>query len=135
MKAIKLIGCAGVAAIALPLLISSVVVTEKAQARMVPEDAAGSLVHRVSHALAADAEYTATAIPAGYKWGQKNYASTRKESWVGSEAPISSGYKWTKSNAAVDFSRSVGTSFAEQTANPWGRRDFSEQAANPWGRR
>ncbi len=131
MKTIKMIGYAGIASAALALLVPTMSITESAQARTTSEESSASVVHRVSHTLAADTKYTAS-VSSGYKWGQKIEAVKSDVTWAGAEEP-QSGYKWGKSSANVNLSSS--SSYAEQAGNPWGRRDFSEQAGNPWGRR
>ncbi len=133
MKAIKTIGYAGVVSAALVLLAPSMTITESAQARTTGQENSTSLVHRVSHTLAADTQYTAP-LSSGYKWGQRIQPVKSEVVWAGSEKP-QSGYKWGKSSAAANVSQSASSNFSEQAANPWGRKDFSEQAANPWGRK
>jgi hypothetical protein len=131
MKIIKLIGYAGIASAALALLVPTMSITESAQARNTSEQSAASVVHRVSHTLAADTKYTAS-VPSGYKWGQGIKPVKSDMAWAGAEEP-QSGYKWGRSSTNENLSAS--SSYAEQAGNPWGRRDFSEQAGNPWGRR
>jgi hypothetical protein len=133
MKTIKMIGYAGIVSAALVLLVPSMTITESAQARTTGENGSVSVVHRVSHTLAADTQYTAP-VSSGYKWGQKIQAAKSEVVWAGSENH-QSGYKWGKSSTAANVNQSASSSFSEQAANPWGRKDFSEQAANPWGRK
>ncbi len=131
MKTIKMIGYAGLASAALALLLPSMTITESAQARNTTEASSVSLVHRVSHTLAADTKYNVAVMPSGYKWGQKAQTVNSELVWTGS-GDSQSGYKWGKPSP---IRLSASSNFSEQAANPWGRRDFSEQAANPWGRR
>ena len=58
MKTIKMIGYAVMASAALALLAPPMSITESAQARTVNEESSASVVHRVSHTLAADTKYT-----------------------------------------------------------------------------
>jgi hypothetical protein len=128
MKTLKLVGCAVALAIAAPVYVSAIA-TEPAQARMEPTTSSSGLVHRVSHAIAAEADYTAKVTTSGYKWGGKAPNISVPEQGFGSSSSQSKGgYKWARIT-------STNSTFVEQAANPWGRRDFSEQAANPWGRR
>jgi hypothetical protein len=139
MRTIKIIGYAGIASVAAVLSLSSFVVTETAQARVVPESNAGTLVHRVSYNLAADTQYKSDSI--GYKWGQKDHVTESDANWSGSTKP-QGGYKWGKSvERSVDGSNYeearnpwARSSFSEQARNPWARSSFSEQARNPWAR-
>jgi len=138
MKTFKMIGYAGIASAALALVVSSLTIPEAAQARNTNEQSSVSLVHRVSHSLAADAQYTAAVVPSGYKWGHSAQVKTIRSAGNGSigaasAEPHQDGYKWGKISASDDLS--TQSNYVEQAANPWGRRDFSEQAANPWGRR
>jgi hypothetical protein len=132
MKSIKMIGYAGIASAALALLVPSMNITESAQARSASEESSASVVHRVSHSLAADTKYTAS-VSSGYKWGLNIKPVETDRGWVAGAEEVQSGYKWGKSSANVTLSSS--SSYTEQALNPWGRRDFSEQALNPWGRR
>ena len=126
---IKTIGYVGAASVALALLAPSLSVADTVQAT----DHSGNLVHRVSHALAADARYTAPVSYSGNKWAEKAVSNDSKVIWADSDEP-NSGYKWGKSNDSVNLNQTVDNT-AEQAGNRWGRRDVSEQAGNRWGRR
>ena len=126
----KSFGCVGVASVALTMLMSSLAVAETSPAGLATEAKSGSTVHRVSHALAVDARYTAPA--SGNKWAQKNVATDGKAIWADSDEP-QSGYKWGESADLVNSQRTV-SDVSEQAGNRWGRSSVSEQAGNRWGR-
>jgi hypothetical protein len=134
MNTFRVMGYVGIASVALAISANTPTLAETQPDRGAVVEKSNNLVHRVSHTLAAAEQYTGSA-PSGYKWGQKARKNQSKENWSGSkESP--SGYKWGKSSAAVvGVDRPDSSSYAEQTRNPWGRRDYSEQARNPWGRR
>jgi hypothetical protein len=126
---IKTIGYVGAASVALALLAPSLSVADTVQAT----DHSGNLVHRVSHALAADARYTAPVSSSGNKWAEKPVSNDSKVIWADSDEP-QSGYKWGQSNGSVNLDQAV-ENVSEQAGNRWRRRDVSEQAGNRWRRR
>ena len=126
---LKTIGYVGLASMALALLAPSVSAADTAQAT----DNSGNLVHRVSHALAADARYTAPVSSSGNKWSEKALSNDSKVIWAESDK-AQSGYKWGKSNSSVNLDQAVDN-VSEQAGNRWRRRDVSEQAGNRWRRR
>jgi hypothetical protein len=126
---IKTIGYAGFASMALALLAPSINAADTVQAT----DKSGSLVHRVSHALAAEARYTAPVSSSGNKWAVKPLSNDSKAIWAES-GKAQTGYKWGESNGSVDRSQPISNT-SEQAGNRWGRRNVTEQAGNRWGRR
>ncbi len=78
MKTIKMIGFAGIAGAALALFVPSLT-PEAAQARNTTEQSSVSLVHRVSHSLAADSKYTSER--AGNPWGRSNVSEQAANRW------------------------------------------------------
>jgi hypothetical protein len=120
MKTIKMIGYAGIASAALALLVPSMTITESAQARTTSEAISASLVHRVSHTLAAKTQYTAE--QAGNPWGRSNVSEQAGNRWGRSNVSEQAGNRWGRSNVS------------EQAGNRWGRSNVSEQAGNRWGR-
>ena len=79
MKAIKMIGYAGVASAALALLVPAMSITESAQARSTSDTGAVSVVHRVSHNLAAGTQYSVE--QAGNRWGRTNVSEQAGNRW------------------------------------------------------
>ncbi len=132
MKTIRMLGCAGIASFALALTANSPSFAEGQTDPAVAGEKSGSLVHRVSHTLAASERYSGN-VPSGYKWGQQE---SRDAAW--GNTGTQGGYKWGdyKETALGSSSEEPATSdYSEQTRNPWGRRDYAEQSRNPWGRR
>jgi len=132
MKMIKILGCAGIASVAMAVSVSSVMM-ETAQAKVVA-GSDGTFVHRVTHTLASDASYSAAA--SGNKWAQKN-VSKGQETNSGSESAFLEQTRnpWSR-NDFSEQSRNPWSrnDFSEQSRNPWSRNDFSEQSRNPWSR-
>ena len=93
MKTIKMIGYAGIASAALALLVPTMSITESAQARTTSEESSASVVHRVSHTLAADTKYTVeqarqslgaqldVSEQAGNRWGRTNVSEQAGNRW------------------------------------------------------
>jgi hypothetical protein len=119
MKTIKMIGYAGIASAALALLVPTMSITESAQARNTIEESS-SVVHRVSHALAADTQYTAEQT--GNPWGRTNVSEQAGNRWGRTNVSEQAGNRWGRTNVS------------EQAGNRWGRTNVSEQAGNRWGR-
>ncbi len=133
MKTIKMIGYAGIASAALVLLVPSMTITESAQARTTSENGSVSVVHRVSHTLAADTKYTAE--QAGNRWGHSNVSEQSANRWGRSNVSEQSANRWGRSNVSEQSANRWGRSnVSEQSANRWGRSNVSEQSANRWGR-
>ena len=103
MKTIKMIGYAGIASAALALLVPTMSITESAQARTTNEESSASVVHRVSHTLAADTKYTASVSSSGYKWGQKIEPVKSDVVWTGAEKTQKVGISGAKSSAPVNL--------------------------------
>ncbi|MDE0930047.1 MAG: hypothetical protein OSA77_05120, partial [Halioglobus sp.] len=122
---IKTMGYVGLASMALALLAPSLSAADTAQAT----DSSGNLVHRVSHALAADARYTAP-VSSGNKWSEKALANDSNVIWAESDK-AQSGYKWGQLNSPVNLDQAVDN-VSEQAGNRWRRRDVSEQTGNRW---
>jgi hypothetical protein len=133
MKILKVVGYAGVASFALAIAANSLILAETPQLESASAEKSNNMVHRVSHTLATAQQYTG-GTASGYKWGQENQSKTSEVTWDGSKA-TASGYKWGTSRTAASTTELAPSSYAEQTRNPWGRKDFSEQARNPWGRK
>lgn len=92
---IKTIGCVGVASVTLALLAPSLSAAETAQSSVEAAVNAGNVVHRVSHALAADATY---AVPAssGNRWAVKSVVDNSEVIWAESNER-QAGFKWGES--------------------------------------
>ena len=135
---IKTIGCVGVASVALALLAPSLSAAETARSSAEAAVNSGNVVHRVSHALAADTTYTAPGSLSGNKWAVKSVVEDSEVIWAESNKP-STGFKWSEASESVNVeqagSRWGRRNVAEQAGSRWGRRDFSEQAGSRWGRR
>jgi len=135
MNTFKLIGYAGVASIALVVSTNAPTLAETRHDSGAVVEKSGNLVHRVSHTLAAAERYTGN-VPSGYKWGEDTQRAQQSESsWQNADVPAG-GYKWGNyRETALTEEQSPTSKYAEQSRNPWGRKDFSEQARNPWGRK
>jgi hypothetical protein len=92
MKTIKMIGYAGLASAALALLVPTMSITESAQARNTSEESSASVVHRVSHTLAADTKYTAE--QAGNRWGRTNVSEQAGNRWGRTNVSEQAGNRW-----------------------------------------
>jgi hypothetical protein len=145
MKALKIIGCAGIMGITALSCLSYLIPIDRAHARTPQANSVGKLVHRISYSLANDTEYTVTSV--GNKWAQKKHGHAEESSSYWSESAIpQSGYKWRSHSASqnsvvgmVGYAKDAPnpwarSSFSEQARNPWARSSFSEQARNPWAR-
>ena len=126
---IKTIGYVGFASMALALLAPSVSAADTA----LETNNSGSLVHRVSHALAADVSYTAPVTSSGNKWATKPLSNESKVIWAESDK-VQTGDKWGTSSGSLHHNQTMNN-VSEQAGNRWGRRNVAEQAGNRWGRR
>lgn len=133
MKALRKVGAAGIASAAL-IALSPTTYADGSSERSA-SDTSGSTVHRVSHALANEKEYTGK-VSSGYKWGEAT-TTAPKQLWADpAERDVRSGYKWSEDNTADQAGKRWGRRDAsEQAGKRWGRRDASEQAGKRWGRR
>ena len=137
MKTIKTLGYAGVGSIAMAFMAPTIGFADASQA----SNADGSsLVHRVSHSLAGNENYT-TNGPSGYKWGRKAEQTETKAAWAESSTGRS-GYKWGDASIAEPEAQAFAgnssyewgvRSYAEQAGYRWGLNNFSEQTGYRWG--
>ena len=135
---IKTIGCVGVASVTLALLAPSLSAADAVPSRSATALESGSVVHRVSHALAADSVYAAPVSTSGNKWAGKSVADDSEVIWAESNK-ARSGYNRDEANNAVTVeqagSRWGRRNVTEQAGSRWGRRNVTEQAGSRWGRR
>ncbi len=132
MKTLKRASYAGAATLALALLAPSTALADSSAGQSATAKNSGNTVHRVSHALASDQQYTGAS---GYKWGKESPRSTEKANWAGSESSqkARSGYKWGEANSAEQTGSRWRRDTAEQTGSRW-RRDTAEQTGSRWRR-
>jgi hypothetical protein len=128
MKAIKLVGCAGIAIAAAVFSTSSVTLGESPSSAQQGGIAnhSGSQSHRIIYNLAAQEQYTA-GVASGNKWGAVKSESSKASG--SSPSDVRGGYKWGQAG-----SRWGRASNFEQAGSRWGRASSFEQAGSRWGR-
>ena len=139
MKTIKTLKIATLGTAALVLATPAISHAEVEQATATSSGNGHSLVHRVSHSLAAAKSYTNSGT-SGYKWGKDLEPSSSSAEWAASSNTRSS-YKWgNSSTGSADTQSYAGTSyqwgtkgFSEQAGYRWGMKAFSDQAGYRWG--
>jgi hypothetical protein len=132
MRALKIMGCAGMMGAMAASCLSFITVIEGANALTTQTNNAGKAVHRISHSMASQTPYVLTSF--GNKWAQKAQrpAGEANPYWSSASVP-QSGYKWGSANSYQDGLNDK-LSYTEESRNPWARSSFSEQARNPWAR-
>ena len=139
MRSIKIIGCAGIASVALAFSTNTLTLAEtkavQQGAAMIDAGQSTNVVHRVTHSLALSQRYS-DRIPSGNKWGHEQYEGSSAAAWaeIEAEKPIG-GNKWGRSNTSEQSGSKWGRSnTAEQSGSKWGRSNTAEQSGSKWGR-
>ena len=131
---IKSLSAATIGGLALAVLSHTSAADQMTQA---PADG-HSVVHRVTHSIAADTSYTAS--EAGYKWSRVQHSSPAAvNNWNTGKVEGQSGYKWSQARGNVNpnmyGSSFAASNYAEEAGYRWGLRNFSEQSGYRWGLR
>jgi hypothetical protein len=134
MKTLKIVGRIGagviLTAVALP------------QAFAADVTDGSSNIHRISHQLASDVDYTRASATSGYKWDKSESALNHQSSWTDGASQGHDGYKWgessqTKPAASGDYAGSVGYQWKvmnkpEQTGYRWRANNTPEVTGYRW---
>ncbi|MCB1841998.1 MAG: hypothetical protein KDI09_03470, partial [Halioglobus sp.] len=89
MKTMKKMGFASIAGAALAVLAPTAAIADTSQPAAT--NTTGSLVHRVSHALATTQQYTVGETGTGYKWDTGEAPAAPKSAWADSRQQKSTG--------------------------------------------
>jgi opacity protein-like surface antigen len=134
MKTLKIMGQIGAGAI-----LTAVALPQAFAADVVD---GSTTIHRISHQLASDVDYTRAAATSGYKWGKTEPASSNPSSWADGTTQNHAGYKWdqptqSKPAASGDYAGSAGYQWKvmnkpEQTGYRWRTSNTPEVTGYRW---
>ncbi|MFT6955907.1 MAG: hypothetical protein ACJAYC_000908 [Halieaceae bacterium] len=134
MKTLRIMGHIGAGAILTAVALPQAFAADVA--------AGSSTIHRISHQLASEVDYTRAGTPSGYKWGKTEPASITPSSWADETSQKHTGYKWdqptqSKPAASGDYAGSAGFQWKvmnkpEQTGYRWRTSNTPEVTGYRW---